>query len=71
MDLVFQSDIALHLPMVLNERKFHLTSLGQKEEWFKLLSLSETFLSCTSESVKVNKHFLHIGKKQLTIYTSS
>lgn len=43
MDLVLQSDVALNLPMVLNGRKFHLTSLEQKEEWFELLSLSETF----------------------------
>lgn len=43
MDLVLQSDAALNLPMVLNERKFHLISLGQKEEWSEILSVSETF----------------------------
>lgn len=56
-DLVLHSDVALNLPMVLNGRKFHFTSLGQKKEWFELLSLSETFFSCTSERVKENKLF--------------
>lgn len=56
MDLVLQSDVALNLPMVLNGRKFHFISLGQKEEWFELLSLAETFsfLAHLKESKRTN-----------------
>lgn len=61
-----------NLPMVLNGRKFHLTWLGQTEEWFELLILSEIFFFLVHlKEWKRTNIFLYIGKKQLTICTSS